>query len=390
MLAFLLMTAWAGTLPDSMPQADSLHATSLGADIDARASSYRRDIVGQLTSATMLAALGFLLAMRQGALDLSIWAVMGISGMAAAGLINAGAPAWLGVAGGAALGVAIGGLNALFVAGLRLPSMVITPLMGLGIVLLAGPLTSVREILLRPDAFDTWVRVVHVMFGGRAAPAAPLLTARMFLVAAAWVAVLSVLVGRYHFTFASNDWRQARRPALALALLVSGGLAGLAGSVWLLDQGYAPVPRRPIDGLAIPTVAILAGGVLLVGRERTILACICLPVAALLVSLWRQVAPPVPVLGFDGSLVILLVMVVGLNLSVIWAISCHRSDRRIFPWIAAGVMVAALLLAALTFRWELAASWRGMQWAMVVWGVGGIMCAASVLQAVVKLTREAD
>ncbi len=373
-----------------MPKPDSLPATSLGADIEARVSSYRRDIVGQLTSATMLAALGFLLAMRQGALDLSIWAVMGISGMAAAGLINAGAPAWLGVVGGAVLGVALGGLNALFVAGLRLPSMIITPLTGLGIVLLAGQLTSSRGILLRPDAFDTWVRVVHVMFGGKAVPAAPLLTARMFLVAAAWVAVLGVLVGRYHITLAKNDWREAPRPALALALLVSGGLAGLAGSVWLLDQGYAPVPSRPIDGLAIPTVAILAGGVLLVGRGRTILACICLPVAALLVSLWRQVAPPVPLLGFDGSLVILLVMVVGVNLGVIWAISCYRTRHRILPWVAAGLMVAALLLSALTFRWELSTSWRAMHWAMGLWGVGGIMCAVSVLQAVVKLTREAD
>lgn len=392
-LAFLLVPAWESTLPTAspapltnQPQED---VSPLGNGDDAIASSYRRDVIGQMASAAMLAALGFLLALRQGAIDLSLWAVMGVGGVVAAWLINSGMSAWGAILLAGFLGAGVGLINALFVAGLRLPSPLVTLLVGLGLIFGVGQLVESRDILVRPDAFDGWVRLVQVLLQVNT-PAAPLLTMRMVLVAVAWAGVLGVLLARYHLTLASSNAPENRRPALLAALVASGTLAGLAGGIYLLDQGYAPVPSRPIDDLVIPAAAILAGAAVLLGRGRTILACICLPVAVLMVKLWRQVAPPIRIAGLEASVLILAAMVVGLHLAVIWAISAWRARRQVLPIAAAGVMVAGLGLAAGGLRLSTAQAWETIKLAMVIWAAGAVLSLATVVRALLRRRTQAQ
>ncbi|HAU36877.1 MAG TPA: hypothetical protein DCX07_04085, partial [Phycisphaerales bacterium] len=66
---------------------------------------YRSNVVGVMLSPCLPAALGMLLALRCGAIDLSVWGVMGVGGLVAAGLIRAGVPAAMAfaAAGGAGL-----------------------------------------------------------------------------------------------------------------------------------------------------------------------------------------------------------------------------------------------------------------------------------------------
>jgi ribose/xylose/arabinose/galactoside ABC-type transport system permease subunit len=372
-LAFLLFPAWERTLPQPAG--------------GPRSSSYRQDVIGQLVSASMLAALGFLLAMRQGAIDLSIWAMMGLGGLLAAWMINAGHVPWVAFLVAVAIGAVVGGVNAFFVAGLKLPSPLITLATGIGMVAVAGQLVGAREVMLRPDAFDGWVRGIQALLDAKQ-PSAPLQTARMILVAGAWSVVLVVLLWRYHLTLSVNEDARRRRPALLAALVASAALASLAGACWLLDHGRAPVPTRPVDGLVIPTAAVLAGAVVLVGRGRTILACICLPVAVLMVKLWRQVAPPVRNGGFDAAVGILAVMVVGLQLAGIWALSRRRGGRAWRPLATTVVMLIGLGVAGWSLRYGGPAAWRGMKAGLGIWGLGAAASVATVCRAAILRRRQ--
>ncbi|MCK4276948.1 MAG: hypothetical protein KAX78_10570, partial [Phycisphaerae bacterium] len=58
----------------------------------------------QMASIYLLMSLGFLLALRCGAIDLSVWVVAGLGGLVTAGLINVGVWPVLAMAGGAAAG----------------------------------------------------------------------------------------------------------------------------------------------------------------------------------------------------------------------------------------------------------------------------------------------
>ncbi|MHC4983703.1 MAG: ABC transporter permease subunit, partial [Planctomycetota bacterium] len=87
---------------------------------------YITDVAGQMASPHLLPALGFCLALRCGAIDLSVWASASLGGLVAGGLINAGAPPGLALAAACAAGLAPGAINAALVSFARLPSPIVT------------------------------------------------------------------------------------------------------------------------------------------------------------------------------------------------------------------------------------------------------------------------
>jgi len=262
-------------------------------------------IPSMLAAACLPAALGFLLVFRCGAIDLSIWAVMGLGGLVAAGCINAGIPPWGAFVLAVGTGAVVGAINGFLTWRIRLPAIVITAVVGLVLLGAMNWKYAERTVFVPDSAFDEWVSNIHGLFnttnGGLAkitaqvdhkqqvvVPASitgPLVVLRTMLVFIAWAAVLAVLgIADNIIPKTSQPYKKwLMRP---ICLCVSGAMAGLSGACWLLDLGYTPVQTRLVDGLIIPAAVILTGTLLLQGRGRTMLAVIFLPVAVLCASLW--------------------------------------------------------------------------------------------------------
>ncbi len=285
-LEFLLLLAMAAVL---------VPAWNVGAD------RYVSDIAGQMTSFYLLPALGMLLALRVGAIDLSVWVVSAAGGATAAALINAGvADLWAFAAAGA-VGLAAGGINAGLVTGLNLPSVLVTGGLSLATAGVTWAVTDTRAIEVTAPGFREW----------GIWPSVPPGMSRMLAVAGLYSLVLVVLVSRD----AGSRRRASMTPRkrMVAALLASGALSGLAGACWLIDRASTPMPVRPIGDLRIPAAAILAGGALLGGRGRTMLAGIFLLAALLLTTIWRQEVCIFQAWGFQLQLALLIGMCAGVH-----------------------------------------------------------------------------
>ena len=325
-----------------------------------------RNVTGQMVSIYLLMAMGFLLCLRCGAIDLSVWVAAGVGGVVAAKFINAGTPAGPALAAGALAGAMLGGINGLLVAGTRVPSVVATLVTGLAAmwVLQAAvparvvpPGVSVRVVSIPDDTFSGW----HIMAGDAAegqtsgAPngsqdsaaeqvspeqrATPLYLTRMLLVTGIYAVVMLAMTSA-GWTGAGPTRFGARRVLFA-ALCASGALSAAGGALWLLDQNQAPAPARLIGDLRVPTAAILAGGILLAGKGRALLAGICLPGALLVTTLWRQGVWHLPAGGYLLQVGVLLGMTIVAYAAAAELCKARRTGR----WPAA--LGAALTLGGI-------------------------------------------
>lgn len=345
------------------------------------------DIANLLASPLLPATAGFLLAWRYGTIDLSLWATMGVSGLAAAGLICAGlSPAVCCIA-GVVVGLAVGTVNALLVHHIRrVPGVAITAAVG-GAILLGCWLGLDRQAVVVPNrTFDAWVLAIsdaHRDMVNQALLAegekpvtgqtldGPLATLRMLVVFGAWAAVMLGLMiadaKTLHIPRPFARWWA--RPA---GLIASGTLAGVSGVAWLIDQGRAPVPTRLIDGLDIPIAVIMAGVFLLQGRGRTMLICVLLPVCLVLVNIWTQAIWPMTAHGYAMQLVLLGAMVVGIQTAFLWAME-RRTWARPLAWLACGLNLAGLGLIASTTRLPYAAETPLWIAGLATWLAGAAM-----------------
>ncbi|HAU36876.1 MAG TPA: hypothetical protein DCX07_04080, partial [Phycisphaerales bacterium] len=105
-------------------------------------------------------------------------------------------------AGGA--GLVLGAINGALTAGLKLPSVIVTALMGGAIVLLAARAVPARSLDVPEDAFDAWRLPLHAAVeegtpseGGATGTldARPLLITRMMVVLGIYAATMGVLFG---------------------------------------------------------------------------------------------------------------------------------------------------------------------------------------------------
>ncbi len=309
---------------------------------------FQLDIAGQMASGMLPAAMGFMLALRCGAIDLSIWMVMSETGVLAAVLINAGLDPSVAFLISGLLGLSIGFCNAILVALLKIPSILATPvvaLAGMGIMRL---LYDRPAIIVADHAFDGWVlgisNILALPEEAKADLLGPLLTVRMLLVAAGWTAVLVVLMLADSYSRSRPDRPISHRKSLFFSLCASGGLAGVSGMCWLLDLGQVSIATRLVDSLAIPTAVIMAGGILLAGKGgRTMLVGILMPLALLLTNAWSQTIWPLQIAGHYAQMPALLVLTCGVDLTFLWTLN-HASRARWLAWIATGLTVAGLLI----------------------------------------------
>jgi len=325
---------------------------------------YLANVAGQLASFYLLPSLGFALALRCGAIDLSVWAVAATGGLVAALAINGGVATTWAFLLAIAAGIGAGCLNGLLVVAAGLPSLIVSLLLGGALVGGMRAAFQTREIRLGAEAFG----------GLRFLPAPPLLTGRMLLVLGGYSLVMGLLLGADRV---GGQKRLGRKPGLFGALVCSGALSAFAGACWLIDHGATPVPRLPIGDLRIPAAALLAGAALLGGKGRTMLVGVAMPVAVLVVTIWRQHVWNVQVQGYELQTALLIVMTLGAQKAIGAYLRGQKGRRR----LQAGAVVLTgggmVTLAACVHAATLGAQAILHAGGLVMWaaGLGGLFLA---------------
>ena len=295
--------------------------------------NFLHTVVGHMASFLLLPALGFLLALRCGAIDLSVWVTSGVAGVAAAVLIARGLPVPVAFAAAAGVGLAMGLVNAAGVALLGLPSLLVTFAVAEVAMWLLGTLGVAGAVEIPELTYEGWF----------AWHSSPVLAIRVLVVALTY---LSALLGLLMIDYAV--WRGVkfpRRVCVFAAMASSGLLSGLGGALWLLDNSRAPVPTRLIDDLRIPAAAILAGGLFLGRRGRELLAGMSLPAAMLIVTIWRQKAWNLPGLGLALQLLVMTGMTIAVHLAFGQYVDARGSGRRL-PTASVLLTVSGITLVA--------------------------------------------
>ncbi len=359
-LAVVLLPAWAGgrAFEEYLPEA----AVVMG-------SHY------------LLPALGFLLALRVGAIDLSVWVCAAAGGIVAAATINAGLPVAAAGLAGAATGLAVGTINGLLVVFARVPSVVATLVVGLAVMWAMLAFLPQRDLTVPTGTFDTW-RIEHEVqilqdAGDGAGPKPtsvkelyPLSVTRLLIVVGAFVTCAAGL-------YAVDLFRQSgeeipRRWQILWAMSASGLLAAAGGACWLIEHSQAPAATRPVGDLRVPAAALLAGGLYHAGRTRTLLTAAALPVALLIATAWRQEVWNLQVEGYALQLAVLAGMVVVTHLALAAAAGGTRKPRGAF--IAAAALTAGgLVVLAASARGATPETKYALRLAGVtVWAVGAV------------------
>ena len=302
---------------------------------------YFYDAIGQMTNYFMPAALAMLMAMRCGVIDLSVWMSWSAGSVVAAcilhaalsgqgeGEVHAGYWPVLAFAAAAAVGVAIGGLNAMLVRVPKVPAVAATAITALAVWLVLQVAAPAGRIDVRPGAFDAWHVSISQATPQTASPddpnaeppplkaALPLAITRMLFSAILFAAVMTTLLVAYsHLGHQKEIDVRGLRHARTAALVSGGFVSALGGALWLLENSHATVPRLPVHDLRIPAAAVLAGGVLLAGRGRTMLAAVCLPIAMLLATQWYVLGWDLNTHGMALHPLVLLAMAILASLSL--------------------------------------------------------------------------
>jgi len=303
--------------------------------------------LGQLASFHLLVAMAFWVALRRGAVDLSVWAVSGLGGLVSASLINAGLPVGSALALAVGAGLAVGAVNGLVTAWTRLSSPAFTLIVAAVIVAAAGLLCSERALRVPDDTFSAIVPADEPDADpGRAARAATPLSSRklrMLLVAVVYSAGMVVLLC-WGMASRRRHWSAPDRAGTFAAMAASGALSAAAGAFWLVDHGSAPLPTRLVGDLRVPAAAILAGGMLWLGPGRTLLSGLFLPVSVLLATAWRQEVTAVAPLrgsGYAGQLLLLTAMLCSAHLALLGRLR-GRGVRRAVGGAALVLIVLAV------------------------------------------------
>jgi ribose/xylose/arabinose/galactoside ABC-type transport system permease subunit len=295
-----------------------------------------RDLTSRTFSPLLLAAMGFALAMRCGAVDLSVWVTGGIGALLGASFLRMPwsplhTTAWaplLALPVAAAAGAVIGLANGLLVARHRWP----TPLASLAV---AGALWLALRLGHCPDSLP----VAESAFDNVSqASGLPLWMIRMLVAGLVTGLILIVLLA-----FGGEPRRLPAARAVYLALGASGALAGLAGALRLLDTSTAF--RPPLVGdLRIPAAALLAGAGVLAGRGRTLLACLFVPLGVILASEWMLHVYDWQMGGYHVQVAILIAMTLGTHKALSVAVGAV-GKRRPIAWAGLSACAVGMLLA---------------------------------------------
>ena len=301
---------------------------------DISESRYVSDFAGQMASYYLPPALGFMLALRFGAIDLSVWLSSAIGGLVALACIKAGTGPAAAALCAVAAGLALGAFNGVWIAKARMPGIIVTFIVAVAGTLLLRWLVGVREVHMPEHLLDSWAVVPHV----------PLLFLRMLFVMFVYALTMAVLLTVD--VMAVRGVRINRRWGLFAAMCASGALSAAGGVCWVIHHGTAPILTRPIGDLRIAAAAILAGGAFLAGRTRTLLAGVFLPVALLVATVWRQEVWDLSAHGYALGVLVLIGMTVVIQIAGGGVGSSRGKGKILFSAVAFLAVAGLLILTA--------------------------------------------
>jgi len=326
---------------------------------------YFNNVVGQMFSFLLLPAMGFALALRRGAVDLSVWATCALGGVVAGELIRAGL--WPVAAFGATLlaGAGLGAIHGLLVGLLRLPSILVTFVSAAGIVAALTGLYDHRSVATGQGALEFWLEWSGL----------PPFVLRMLLVSAAWMTTMLV-AAMIRRAVAPGHNLPHQGSAVLVCLSASGALAAFGGAVWLVEHGSAPIPVRMVGDLRVPAAAILAGAAFFAGAGRSMLVLLCLPATVLAATIWWLEVMHLNIAGYAVQSALLTVMGIVAHLAMAHAIRVARRG------VATAVICVALtaggmLMMAAAVGAERHATRRLVNAVSIaIWAIGGILLLA--------------
>jgi ribose transport system permease protein len=210
--------------------------------------------IARQTAMLSIVTFGVTIALIAGQIDISVGAIMALSGMVVALLAEHGAPMWLAVLAGLGVGLAAGTLNALLVVRGKLLSLLVT-LATLSVFSgLALALTSGRPVMIAPSGFTTAFATGSLL--GLPAP----LFFTLGVLVAGTVLLKKTVFGRH--VYATGGGQEAAKFAgvrtdrvTGLIFVISGLLSALAG-IMLAARLFSALPT---SGTGTEIDAIAAG-----------------------------------------------------------------------------------------------------------------------------------
>ncbi len=260
------------------------------------------------TSPLILLAIGQMIVILTKCIDLSVAANLALCGMVAALMNGAGVPLPLILVAAIALGAALGAVNGLLVWKLGIPSIVVT----------LGTMTIYRGVIFLMTN-GAWVNAHQMTDDFKALPRAVILGLPvMSWVTLAAIALFTVLLtrtplGRSFYAVGGNPHAAVYTGinvgrTQCLAFMISGGLAGLTGYLWVARYAVAYVDIA--DGFELSVVAAcVIGGVAIAGGAGSIAGAV---LGALFLGVINNALPVVGISPFwqmaiSGSAIVVAV-----------------------------------------------------------------------------------
>jgi ribose transport system permease protein len=230
---------------------------------------------------------GFTLLMISGGLDLSIGAVVALSGTIAAGLSVAGAPIVICYLAGMIIGALIGTLNGILVVGFKITPVIAT----LGLMNLARGMAFIYAYSLTKGEVSIYKGIPHSFsFIGGTVGGIPVPVIIMVVVVAIFLVIQNFTsFGKYCYAIGGNE-ETARLSGIYVGrqrfiLYVTVGLlAGLSGNI-LASRVFSGQPGAGVGFEFDVIVAVILGGTSLFGGEGSIFGTI---VGALILGVLRN------------------------------------------------------------------------------------------------------
>lgn len=217
-------------------------------------------------------AIGQLMVILTGGIDLSVGSILGLAGAVTAQLLVAGTPIFLAILLGAAVGSVLGLANGLLVTRFKLPPFIATlGMLGIarGIVLL---LTNANTIQGMPEGF-------RQLANGSILGIPNLLIIFVAITAIATFVLKRTVFGRYVYSVGSNPEaaRLAGVPVLAVTTLVYvvSGLLAAVGGILLTARLGAGVPTAGTGFELQAIAACVIGGASLSGARGSAIGAAC-------------------------------------------------------------------------------------------------------------------
>ncbi len=220
-------------------------------------------------SIVAILAVGMTFVILTGGIDLSVGAVMALSGTIAAGLmVNMGLPGWVGLLAGLGVGVGLGIFNGVMVAWGRMPAIIVT-LATMGIARGLGLLYSGGYPISGIPSWISWFGI------GRIGIVPVPVIAMVIIYALAWVLLQRTPFGRHVYAIGGNELAAklsgVKTQMVKLTVYAISGLTSAFAALILTGRLMSGQPNAGVGFELDAIAAVVLGGTAIAGGRGLIL-----------------------------------------------------------------------------------------------------------------------